>query len=462
MFAIGGTFVEGTTAPGAAVAHKTADGEEVDKVVAGDKSQTREGVTGIPGVGGAFNDVLTSAEHSAGTHAGAINQAANSDPTVSTGSGSGSGSGSTTGGTDGGTAPAGTGTPSGGEDNSQVIEEHDNPDGGHVTTYDDGTIITTYDNGTQIVDEPDVDSDGKPTGTSTTTIYDGVTGDTTTVYADGSTYTIHKDGSVSGTDETSPQYDPNATDTSGTDSSGSDTSGSDTSGSGSTSGSTSGSGSGSGTDTSGSGSGSGSGTSGTDATSAKAGGGDPGGGDPGDPDTGAPLPGVIQQQLDADIAAVRALHPVQGDGFTDPNPDAGEPVDETGPIPDTKGKLLGGDPGNPEWADFGSGAHGDVGSLAGSVGGLDPRTSDPSPEADTGVQTEGPSERHVQQPTPSLGAAPTGAADTSSDTSSSDSAGVQAVSAVSPLHGLLHTDLVPDRLAAADDASDDSGDDADD
>jgi hypothetical protein len=133
----------------------------------------------------------------------------------------------------------------------------------------------------------------------------------------------------------------------------------------------------------------------------------------------------------------------------------------SGPIRDTKGILLG-DPAGPGSPDFGAGSHGgDLGSLAGSgVGGLDPRNSDPSPEADTGVQTTGPEERDTTHNVAGLTSAPTGSTGTS-DASSSDSSGADAPAAVSPLHGLLQTHLVPDNLTADDDTSDDPGNDAD-
>ena len=437
----GRPFVEGTTAPGAAVAVKSADGTEVDKVVAGDKSQTRDGVTGIPFLGGRIDDALTSAGHSAGTHAGAINQAANSDPTTNqSGSGSQSGSqpgGSQPGGTDSGSNPPSTGGES--DDGAGVFDEFDNNDGSHTTIYNSGDIVTTYEDGTVEHVYPD--------GTTETDQPDGTL---VTKNPDGSTETIHPDGTIDTTDPTPPPP-PDDSDTSGSDTSGSDTSGGGTSGSDTSGGGTSGSGG----DTSGSGT----------QTSAQMGTDGGGGGDPGDPESGAPLPAFLQQQVQADLAAAIAqTHPVDpGDGATDPNPDAGEPIDESGPIRDTKGILLG-DPVGPGDPEFGAGSHGgDVGSLTGPGPGLDPTNSDPSPEADTGVQTTGPSERTTQQPVPGSFSPPTGSADSSDDGASDSSSGdTDALAPVSPLHGVLETHLLPDRLAvAADDGADDSPDDAD-
>jgi hypothetical protein len=441
MFAAGGDPLpleelsrEGITAPGAPVAERT--GEEVDKVVAGDKNQTREGVTSIPFLGGKVDDALTNAEHAAGTHAGQLNQAANSDPTVNTGSGSGSTSGSTSGSQpgssdsgSGGTGGTG-GTQGSGDGSSLVSDEFDNDDGSHTTVYDSGDIVTTYPDGTVEHNYPD--------GTVETDYPDGTL---KTENPDGSTETIHPDGTVETTDPTPPPPpDDSGSDDGGT--GGSASSGTDATGSAS----------GSGT--------SGSGTEGSGAGSSAQAGTDGGGGDPGDPDSGAPLPSFIQQQVDAGLAGARAeLRPfTPGDGATDPNPDAGEPIDRSGPIQDTKGVLLGGDTGGPGSPEFGAGSHGsDVGSLAGSLGGLNPENSDPGPESDTGVQTSGPSERTVQQPTPSLEAAPTAPADSSDDASSDDGSDAP----LSPMHEFLQPPSLAEHLAVvgADDTTDDSSDD---
>lgn len=404
MFAAGETV---QTFPSAPIATTTGEGEVKD-VTAGEASRTREALSNLPFVGDDIAEALDSTAKGGSTYRGLLEEAADSDPTVGSGASGSGGTGSS--GADSGSGSSGGSTTGG--STALVSEEYDNADGSHTTVYESGEIITTYPDGTQETNYPD--------GTVETDYPDGTL---KTENVDGSTETIHPDGTVETTEATPPpESDSDESDADESDSDEADPDDSE--------------------------------SSGTDSPSTES----------SQTDDVAPLPEFFQQQIAADLAAARAqLQPVDpGDGVTDPNPDA-DPAFGAGivgvAVPDAHGELesLLGNPTGVEGPTFGGGSSGgDPGSLP------DSGVIDPSPDADTGVQTSGPEERDTTHDVAGLVPPPTGSSDPADDSiGDSTDAGIHTIASLSPLRPVIDTDDLAGFADAEDDSSEDATDDVD-
>ncbi len=205
----------------------------------------------------------------------------------------------------------------------------ESPAGTTEIQNDDGSTTTVYDDGTIVTASPDGTVEvNHPDGTIETTSPDGTH---TEEYPDGSTSTVHPDGTVTETPPTDPPPDDPPPD---------------------------------------------------DADD--------------DPETSIPdddsqftLPPALQGILDRDIAALGQHRGSQEGGDVDPSEDSIDFGAGSGPIPDLRERLLGGDVVDPNDPDFG----GSGGAIPSDGLGGDDGVTDPIDDGTSPPQTSGPSER---------------------------------------------------------------------